>query len=219
MQDTIYRSIQHVECWGIEQDARHYLGPHPVVAHPPCSTWGRLAHTTKAGPSNDGGCAEAAIAAVRRWGGVLEHPAWSGIFYRFGLAFPDHYDSAGGWTIEVEQGWWGHSAPKPTWLYVVGVDRVDLPAVRPHATGRVKSLGRKDRSATPPALAAWLVDIARRSRPSTAASTLLPPQPIRQVPGRPRPGERSDIQSRLTDGLRGGDLPSLLCSELNKPPT
>lgn len=161
---SVYESIEGCDCWGIDRDARLYAGPHPVVAHPPCGPWGRLAQLTAGGPGSDGGCAESAVAAVRRWGGVLEHPAWSGIFHRFGLAFPGHYDAAGGWTIQVEQGWWRHPAPKLTWLYIVGCDRVDLPAARPRALGRVKSLGRRARSATPPMFADWLVQLARRCR-------------------------------------------------------
>lgn len=82
---------------------------------------------------DDGGCFESALAAVRRFGGVLEHPAGSHAWAYFGLSKPPvaggwvKADDFGGWTCCVEQGWYGHYAPKPTWLYSVGCD---LPILR-----------------------------------------------------------------------------------------
>lgn len=83
-----YYGLPDVDPWGLpERDAREYAGPWPVVAHPPCARWGRYWH---GGPSakvrmvkgDDGGCFAAALASVRRHGGVLEHPesshAWRG---------------------------------------------------------------------------------------------------------------------------------------------
>lgn len=75
----VYFGLPDVDPWDEARDARGYAGPHPVVAHPPCERWGRYWH---GGPSvkvrrvkgDDGGCFASALAAVRRWGGVLEHP-------------------------------------------------------------------------------------------------------------------------------------------------
>jgi hypothetical protein len=72
------------------RDARLYAGPWPVVAHPPCERWGRYWH---GGPSarvrrvkgDDAGCFASALASVRRYGGVLEHPAASSAWRAFGL--------------------------------------------------------------------------------------------------------------------------------------
>lgn len=77
-----YASAPGVTPYGEAEDARLYMGPHPVVAHPPCQRWGKM---WKGQPGNikrgkveklgdDDGCFAAALDAVRRYGGVLEHP-------------------------------------------------------------------------------------------------------------------------------------------------
>jgi hypothetical protein len=43
-----YYGIPDVDPWDIERDARKYAGPWPVVAHPPCSTWGYMAPVNQA---------------------------------------------------------------------------------------------------------------------------------------------------------------------------
>jgi hypothetical protein len=131
----VYFNLPHVDPWDITRDARTYAGPYPVVAHPPCERWGRFWHGSTRKPhqyklGDDGGCFAAAIAAVRKFGGVLEHPADSHAWDAFGLAPPARgcgwrgADDGEGWTCYVEQAHYGHFARKPTWLYAVGVDRL-----------------------------------------------------------------------------------------------
>lgn len=119
-----------VDCWDEIRDARNYNGPYKVVAHPPCERWGRY---WSGGPSakirrklgDDKGCFKAALIAVRRFGGVLEHPEASHAWKHFNLNKPPKsggWIEAGdslGWTCCVEQGHYGHKARKATWLYVV----------------------------------------------------------------------------------------------------
>jgi hypothetical protein len=132
-----YFGLPDVDPWDEERDARKYPGPWPVVAHPPCERWGRY---WSGGPSakvrrakgDDGGCFASALASVRRWGGVLEHPEHSHAWRAHGLAPPlragwHAADVHGGWCCRVEQGWYGHRARKATWLYAVGVE---LPSLR-----------------------------------------------------------------------------------------
>lgn len=128
----VYFGLPDVDPWDEARDARLYAGPHPVVAHPPCQRWGRYWH---GGPSakvrrvkgDDGGCFAAALAAVRKWGGVLEHPQASSAWRAFDLNQPPWgggwiaADFLGGWTCCVEQGHYGHRARKATWLYACGV--------------------------------------------------------------------------------------------------
>ena len=196
----IYAGLPGVDLWDIERDARMYAGPWSVVAHPPCERWGRFWHGSPRKPhqfalGDDGGCFEAALAAVRRWGGVLEHPADSRAWAAFGLKAPDRAggwvaaDFLGGWTCYVEQGFYGHIARKPTWLYAHGVD---LPSLRwgrgeqrlhpglverygyeyARRKGVVSCIGGKDkkakRNATPPEFRDLLLSVARTAQRAEA---------------------------------------------------
>lgn len=140
--DGAYFGIDGVDPWCESRDARKYPGPHPIVAHPPCQRWGRFWHGSTAKPhqfkmGDDGGCFAAALEALRKWGGVLEHPcdsrAWGAEF--FNLRKPPRAGgwveaSPGLWTCCVYQGHYGHFAGKPTWLLVSGVAQSDLPELR-----------------------------------------------------------------------------------------
>jgi hypothetical protein len=136
-----YFGLLGVDPWHEARDARRYAGPHPVVAHPPCQRWGKMwagqpLWIKRTGQrkvkGDDGGCFASALAAVRRWGGVLEHPWGSHAWPHFGLNTPPRKggwimaDFHGGWTCCVEQGRYGHYARKPTLLYAVGCDLPDL---------------------------------------------------------------------------------------------
>ena len=176
MADGIYSGRSDVACWYEARDARKYAGPWPVVAHPPCARWGKY---WSGGPSapvrrllgDDAGCFSAALASVREFGGVLEHPAASRAWMKFSILAPPSSggwvvaDGDGGWTCCIEQGNYGHQARKATWLYAVGVD---LPSLRwGMAKGGIKPLedmSRRQRNATPPEFAELLLSIARTAR-------------------------------------------------------
>lgn len=139
----VYFGLPGVDPWPEKRDARLYAGPWPVVAHPPCERWGRY---WSGGPSakvkrkrgDDGGCFASALASVRRWGGVLEHPEASSAWAAHGLNRPPRWggwvaaDFYGGWTCCVEQGHYGHPARKATWLYAVGTH---IPSLRWGSSG------------------------------------------------------------------------------------
>ena len=112
---------------------------------------------------------------VRAFGGVLEHPAWSKLWHEMDLPRPGEFaDDHGGWTLAVDQCAWGHRARKRTWLYLVGANRGDaIPwdggpepthVVTTSRRGRrLTKMSSAEARLTPPAFAAWLVDIARRA--------------------------------------------------------
>lgn len=91
--DGPYAGLADVDPWPEVRDARLYAGPHPVVAHPPCARWGRYWH---GGPSarvrrvkgDDAGCFASALASVRKWGGVLEHPEATAAWAAHGILAP-----------------------------------------------------------------------------------------------------------------------------------
>lgn len=135
--DGCYFGLPGVDPWDEPRDARLYAGPWPVIAHPPCQRWGRFWHGSTRKPhqfklGDDGGCFAAALAALRQWGGVIEHPADSHAWAAFGLAAPPRSggwhkaDDCGGFTCYVEQGHYGHFSRKGTWLYAVGCELPNL---------------------------------------------------------------------------------------------
>lgn len=169
--DGCYAGLPDVDPWDIGRNAMLYAGPHPVVAHPPCTRWCRLAGLVEKRwgykRGDDGGTFAAALASVRQWGGVLEHPAYTDAWAAHGLNAPPRQggwvaaDFVGGWTCHVEQWHYGHRAKKATWLYAHGVE---LPSLRWGATpdnavvayvtdggGDVKRRHAK----RPPALISW----------------------------------------------------------------
>lgn len=132
-----YFGLPGVDPWDESRDARLYQVPHPVVAHPPCQRWGRFWHGSTRKPhqyklGDDGGCFEAALNSLKRWGGVIEHPAHSRAFEQFRIMAPKagagwQYDMLSDiWVCYVEQGRYGHESRKPTWLLANAPSLPDL---------------------------------------------------------------------------------------------
>lgn len=201
-----YSGLPGVDAWDEERDARRYAGPWPIVAHPPCQRWGKLwagqpLHIKRTGErkikGDDGGCFAAALAAARRFGGVIEHPWGSHAWPHFGLNTPSRKggwiaaDFHGGWTCCVEQGRYGHYARKPTLLLAYKVDlpelawgeseaRLDPAVVARMGLKRAKRLGEvgargggtdsKPRIGTPLPFRDLLISIARSAEPASAVA-------------------------------------------------
>jgi len=114
----VYSGIDGLDLWSADRDARLYQGPDPVVAHPPCARWCRLAKlvASQGGKpvGDDDGCFASALASVRRWGGVLEHPAHSLAWAAYDLLRPVRgawmRGTCGSWVCEVDQSHYGHRA-------------------------------------------------------------------------------------------------------------
>lgn len=191
--DGVYFGLDGVDPWGESRDARQYDGPVPVIAHPPCARWGRYwggAPTTwpRLKLGDDDGCFKAALASVRKWGGVLEHPEGSHAWRAFELNIPPKTggwvvaDWEGGWTCCVEQGHYGHRARKATWLYTARLipepliwgksaatmkmeDSYHSAEERRRAikTGACQRMSKRERSATPIPFRDLLISLARQS--------------------------------------------------------
>ena len=175
--DSVYKSLPDVDVFDAERDARNYDGPWPVVAHPPCRAWGRL--RTFANPRPDErNLARLAVALVREFGGVMEHPAGSTLWVAQHLPVPGDRDCFGGWTLAVPQKWFGHKAEKASWFYIVGCNLHDIPAI-PYVLGDARyvvqtrkrhdhrpHISKAEREHTPPDLARWLVELAALCAPT-----------------------------------------------------
>ena len=183
--DSNYKALPGCDVWDIARDARRWPGGCSVVAHPPCRAWGRLRHFAKPRP-DEKALALWAVEQVRRFGGVLEHPASSTLWPAAALPAPGTRDEFGGWTLPIHQHWFGHRAEKSTLLYIVGCEPCDLPPLpyrmdepthvvqsrkrtgcRPHIT-------KAEREHTPPELARWLVDLAAKCKGHNARSEAQP---------------------------------------------
>lgn len=191
--DGSYAELPHVELWGEERDARLYGGPYPVVAHPPCKAWSLMSNCRpEIVKDEDGGMFEAALNAVRTFGGVLEHPAHTRAWKRYGLPKPavegwTRSLTDDGWTCAVDQRHYGHEANKPTWLYCVGPKPPELVwgrAPRGDKTvGRSWGQGRdRKRSGTPAAFRDLLLSLARAGSETRMVSPSLRSYPYSYVP-------------------------------------
>ena len=90
---------------------------------------------------------------------MLEHPASSSLWDEEGLPKPGRFGQAPsqhGWTLAIDQSWFGHRAVKRTWLYIHGIDRIPPLPLRLGAETTVENLGRAAREHTPKDLALWL---------------------------------------------------------------
>lgn len=205
--DGTYFGLEGVDPWDEQRDARRYAGPWPVVAHPPCERWCQLApliqslHAERLGDKykigNDGGTFRAALAAVRRWGGVLEHPAYSIAWRTYDLPVPGRYGwtrslTDDGYTTEISQSAYGHLARKRTWLYYVGDDPPTLRWFEGKTTAQVSAFSVKSAQArglvllangksnpTPQSFRDELLDMARsaqRPDPCRDATVFIPGQ-------------------------------------------
>jgi hypothetical protein len=169
-EDSIYKTLG-IDCYDINRDARKFRGDCPVIAHPPCRLYSRMRHFSTA-PQEEKRLALFAVGVVWRNGGVLEHPYLSTLCDQVGLPYPgrgqdDHF----GFSIDVDQHWFGHRCRKRTWLYICGIRMQDVPdyTIRfsepTHVVGRSRNsikphCTKKERDATPREFAEWLIKIA-----------------------------------------------------------
>jgi hypothetical protein len=190
--DGHYFNLEGVDPWDAERDARKCDDMYAVVAHPPCYLWVNLAAVNwkryrRELPAwypggSDGGCFEHALRAVRKNGGVMEHPAFTHAWKKYELVAPvagncEDWDGIGWlragereWVCEVWQSAYGHAARKRTWLYYVGPKPFDLRWERNSGTHQVgwfdrnkPTLSKKEASRTPIAFRDELLRLARYS--------------------------------------------------------
>jgi hypothetical protein len=174
--DSIYKSIPNCDVYDINRNALTFDSNGVIVAHPPCRAWASLRHCAKP-RVGEKELALLAINKIRTNGGVLEHPHRSTLWPVAGLPEPNSRDEFGGWTLIVNQHWFGHRAEKRTRLYIVGIEPKDIPDYsirldKPTHTvglwsGRNRetcrpSISKREYEATPLEFANFLCEIAVR---------------------------------------------------------
>lgn len=183
----VYWDDPRIDPWDEARDARLYDGPLPVIAHPPCKTWSLMGNCRpELRQQGDGGTFQAALEAVEKYGGILEHPAHTRAWRTFNLPKPARHGwnialyGRPGWATEVDQRAYGHKLPKPTWLYYVGDAPPPAllwdngPPAELTPAGHKRSVrnshrGNGDlRSATPPSFREALISIALSARSEKA---------------------------------------------------
>lgn len=177
--NSIYKKLG-CDCYDRERDMNMWPGGNSIIAHPPCAQWSQLRGLAKNNP-DEKILALKCAALVRRYGGVLEHPSGSILFGHRSenavLPLPGKIDKWGGYSICINQHWFGHPAIKKTLLYIVGVSERDLPNI-PYSMNAVtrqmekwknkngnrvngkKQLSKPWRERTPLDLARWLIETA-----------------------------------------------------------
>lgn len=163
---SIYQYLPGVEAYDARRDARTFDATMPAVAHPPCRHWSRrLAHQARQTKRlEEMRLGTWAVRTVRKVGGIIEQPAGSRLWKAMCLPMPNGpADKQGGWSLYVEQRWWGYVSRKPTWLYIVGADKTELPPIpmRMDAAKGSQAKSQAQKSRTMPAFAAWLIEAAR----------------------------------------------------------
>lgn len=196
-----YMNMSGVDPWPESRDARLYAGPDPVVAHPPCNLWVNMAAVNwkryeRQKPAwypggTDEGCFSSALVNVRKYGGVLEHPAFTHAWEAHHIDPPNCIDPnvrgwytnywAGGlsgpggdtfYTCEVWQSAYEHKARKRTWLLYCGnKPPFELNWEREPGTHQIgwfdrnkPTVSKREASLSPLPFAEELVKLARWSR-------------------------------------------------------
>lgn len=172
--NSIYNTL-NVDTWNIKRNATKWPGGNPIIAHPPCRTWGNYRHKAKPSPGEKQ-LAIHAIIMARLWGGIVEHPKTSTLWNTMNIPKPGQTDQYGGWTLNIDQIWWGHRAQKNTTLYIVGCKPKQIPPLPITFTLQQKTIeqmAKPEREHTPIKLAIWLIQLAKNCNGSPNPNTLI----------------------------------------------
>lgn len=173
--NSVYKQLPHVDAFDELRDARSFSGDCPIVAHPPCRAWSRFCSHQAKPIEGEKELAPFVVEILRKNGGVLEHPAHSTLWDYMGLPMPGEPERHGLWTLAVDQAWWGDRRSKRTWLLFSHIDPANvIVPLRLHDSRKDReqwnAMSKNKRAATPPAMALWLVEVARLAnvKPSSA---------------------------------------------------
>lgn len=123
---SIYDTIPIFDAWNATRNA--FLSDHrtPAIYHPPCRLFSRL-RKFSAAHITEKKCAFWSLSKVRQFGGILEHPRSSTLWYNGNFHLDGTIDAYGGFLRSVDLSWFGFPARKKTMLYFVGITPAQLP--------------------------------------------------------------------------------------------
>ena len=177
-----YQAIPGVEIYDKNRDALSCRSSRPIIAHPPCRFWSAWNHTAQAEVSTMIGELLLGVFCVRKIlanGGVLEHPRLSRLFRATGIPTPKDQVPWRGFTLEIDQRWFGLPFSKKTWIWIYGVPRCQVPPIQLNFTlerfGTSAEVNPGPRSRTPINLARWLFEVALLCQPASRLVAELPP--------------------------------------------
>lgn len=171
--NSIYHSL-NCDVYDINRNAYTFSGKCPIIAHPPCRLWSKLR-----GLSTADQCEKLtgifATLLVQNNGGVLEHPVSSQLWKFMNLPYPGYVDKYGGFTLCVNQNWFGSKVKKPTLLYFCGISINDLEpyplnfdaieywqGTNSKCKIKHKAIKKSERSSTPIKMAEWLISNVKK---------------------------------------------------------
>lgn len=156
-----YKKLPGFDCYDLERNALNFKGDDPVICHPPCRLFSRLRAFSNA-DIKEKQLAYFALDLVRKNGGILEHPASSLLWKEKELPLGNVVDEYGGFTLCIDQVWFGLTVRKRTYLYIVGIqprDLPDYPILNNIPTRKFDNLTHKQRSETTVELCNFLREI------------------------------------------------------------
>lgn len=169
--NSVYNNLLGTDPWNEQRNALTFTGDHAIIAHPPCRLFSRL-RTFSTAPAEEKQLAFFALQVIRKNGGILEHPASSSLWKDANLPKGKDTDEYGGFTLSIDQFWFGHPCEKKTWLYIVGIQRKELPVYplkfsavqfcisKPGRNSNLKELPKALRNHTPTNFARYLINLA-----------------------------------------------------------
>lgn len=168
--DSIYKEL-NCDVYDIKRNALNCKTKVACIYHPPCRSWGRLRTFCGLHPGEHL-LAVWSIIRIWRYGGVLEHPAGSKLWKLMRLTKPGQgIDKHGGFSLSIDQHWFGHKCKKNTWLYIKGLSFSQIPDYtlnfnaieysisNTKNNSNLKEVERKWRNKTPIKLAKFLIKI------------------------------------------------------------
>ena len=124
--NSLYNDVDVFDCYDVKRNAFNYTGRTPLIAHPPCRLFSRLRMLSSASPIEKK-CAYFALARIRQFGGILEHPRSSTLWLNGNFKLDGSVDEYGGFLRSVNLSWFGFPAQKKTMLYFCGINPGQLP--------------------------------------------------------------------------------------------